>query len=81
MFDLQFDPEPLLYMRARRWIRAAWMRADDRPLPPAAEPEKTVALALWRSDGGPPQPIVGLAPVREECDRGPCPVARPEIGR
>ncbi len=34
-------------MRARNWIPAAWMHADQRPLSPAAEPAKTVALSLW----------------------------------
>lgn len=33
-------------VRARGSL-AAWMRADQRPLSPAAEPAKTVALSLW----------------------------------
>ncbi len=68
-----------VYMRARTWIPAAWMRKDQLPLPAAAEPEKTVALALWRWDGR-PKPALRLPPHTEEHALALGPVARPAIG-
>jgi len=67
-----------VYMRAQTWIPAAWMRKDQRPLPRAADPEKTVALALWRWDGG---PALRLPPHTKECAPALGPVATPATPR
>jgi len=67
-----------VYMRARTWLPASWMRKDQLPLPAAAEPDATVALALWRWDGG---PALRLPPHTEECAPALGPVATPATPR
>jgi hypothetical protein len=36
-----------VYARAGTWLNAPLLKADQKPLPRAATPEQTVALALW----------------------------------
>ncbi|HZV03628.1 MAG TPA: hypothetical protein VE999_00930 [Gemmataceae bacterium] len=67
-----------VYARASTFLPHSWLRPDQRPLPPAAEPEKTVALALWHWDGG---PALRLPPHTKECAPAFGPVARRGIGR
>ena len=40
-----------VYARAGTWLNAPMLKPDQTPLPRAANPEQTVALAIWKWGG------------------------------